>query len=116
MNRKRDAADFEEEKKTPSPSAQKTSNNKCRTTEKGAPLTLDVVQDEAKAVKIVANRFGIPIEHAEAVITECRKLLPDDPAVFVCYQTADRIHQALTIPGPGRPCRPGAPPMTPWTT
>ncbi|KAL7580665.1 hypothetical protein ACA910_002178 [Epithemia clementina (nom. ined.)] len=107
--------DEEEQKSSSSPpdrpcSEEENESESVKPGGKGAPLTLDVVHDEESAIQFVSERFGLCTEHSRAVIQECcRKLRPDDFAMFFCYRDADRIHQALSLNHPAgpRPCAPG---------
>lgn len=92
-----------EKKKDTSPSESRRAKK-----EKGSPLTIHWLEGEGEAaVVLLAEHFSIPEAHATIVVQACRRLLPENSAIFASYASADRIHQALSLPGPGRPCEPG---------
>ncbi|KAL7567163.1 hypothetical protein ACA910_021159 [Epithemia clementina (nom. ined.)] len=85
---KRTREDEEEKKSSSSPPAhppleqeEKSEYEYKKPGKKGSPLTLNV-QDEESAIHLVSEHFGLCSEHGRAVVQECRKLLPDDPAIF----------------------------------
>ena len=61
-----------------------------------------------KQLQSLWKTLSVPREEANMVLKVCQRLKPDDPALFVTFGDVHRIHQALSQPGPGRPCPPGA--------
>lgn len=105
--RKLDDIVDDEEKKDSSPSDATTKRSK-KGSVRGAPLTLNVQsENEDNAVTLLVENFSITPPQANIVLKACRRLQPEDPAVFVSFRDAERVHQALSLPGPGRPCQPG---------
>ena len=71
----------------------------------GESILLDThLENEAEAVAIIMENFVRSEEEAKLVWKASHRLQPDDPALFVSFGDANRIHQALLTPGPGNPC------------
>lgn len=97
----------EEEKKESSPKKHSKTSKIVR--QPGESILLDTWEEnETEAIAILMENFVRSKEEAKMVLKVCRRVKPDDPALFVTFGDADRIHQALSQPGPGRPCPPGA--------
>jgi hypothetical protein len=96
----------EDEEKEASPSD--TTKKRSKTGVRGIPLTLNVQsENEANSITLLVDNFAISHHQAKIVLKACRMLQPEDPAIFVSFRDAPHIHQALSLPGPGRPCQPG---------
>jgi hypothetical protein len=100
----------DEEKKDSTPSDARTKRIR-KDRRRGYSLTLNVQSDnEDNAVALLVDNFPITAPQARIVVEVSRMLEPEDPAIFISFQAADRIHNALSVAGPGRPCQPGANP------
>ena len=109
-NNKRTLDEFrEEEKKISSPRDNAFKDSKQRTCPRGRPLVLNVREEnETEARTLLVNNFGVSENEAKIILATCRLLEPEDPAMFVSFRDAARVHEALSLPGPGKPCPAGA--------